>query len=596
MPARTAEPTDVGAPWTPTSTSRERGCRRRRRAGAGETAPTPPPTSTPKPTDRRDGRQPRGRSVRPLRGRGRRGPAGPRGRCGSAASPAWSCAWRSTRRPTGRRRDRRPRRVGRAAAGLRRAPPEGIWDDIRVRDRRSITRQGGTAEDARGPLGTELQTRMPGRTRRPHGLLPGPVPRRRRSAVVPAGGPQRAGRDRARGRRAADRRRARHRGVVRGDGADGPARPAAAAARRARGGASPRRRPRAGGTVQHRRPDPVRAGPRDHRDPLGATGPRERSCAPQHQTTGKPGLRERLAGRFTRSEAELEADELQQDADRLGGTPIAELADRSEASVCGRCAASPCGRGSTCPPWSSSCTTGARPSTWSGSAAADRRHRAGHLPDRARPGDLQERHPDDLQPRLRDRAAPWPLTTGPAARGTRCRRGRSRRSSGPGCRRRSAGCAVRSRPALPTVAFVGVVGLATHDVTAAVAASAVVVLVLLVARLVARQTPRYVLSAVLATAVAAFFALRSGRAAGRVPAGHPRQRGWAAGALVSVLARWPVVGFVVGAGDPRMADDPLAWRRDRGPGAGLPAADDGAGRALRRCASRSCCRCTSPAR
>ena len=44
------------------------------------------------------------------------------------------------------------------------------------------------------------------------------------------------------------------------------------------------------------------------------------------------------------------------------------------------------------------------------------------------------------------------------------------------------------------------------------AASAVVALVLLVSRLVARQTPRYVLSAVAATAVAAFFALRSGRA------------------------------------------------------------------------------------
>ena len=48
----------------------------------------------------------------------------------------------------------------------------------------------------------------------------------------------------------------------------------------------------------------------------------------QHQSTSKPGLRERLAGRFTRTEAELEADDLQQDADRLGGTPIAELADR----------------------------------------------------------------------------------------------------------------------------------------------------------------------------------------------------------------------------------------------------------------------------
>jgi Protein of unknown function (DUF3710) len=39
---------------------------------------------------------------------------------------------------------------------------EGIWDDIRSEIAASITRQGGTAEDTRGPLGIELQTRMPG--------------------------------------------------------------------------------------------------------------------------------------------------------------------------------------------------------------------------------------------------------------------------------------------------------------------------------------------------------------------------------------------------------------------------------------------------
>lgn len=39
---------------------------------------------------------------------------------------------------------------------------EGIWDDIRSEIAASITRQGGTAEDTRGPLGVELQTRMPG--------------------------------------------------------------------------------------------------------------------------------------------------------------------------------------------------------------------------------------------------------------------------------------------------------------------------------------------------------------------------------------------------------------------------------------------------
>jgi hypothetical protein len=117
--------------------------------------------------------------------------------------------------------------------------------------------------------------------------------------------------------------------------------------------------------------------------------------------------------------------------------------------------------------------------------------------------------------------------------------------------------------ALPTVAFVGA-WVWRHDVTTAVAASAVVVLVLLVSRLVARQTTRYVLSAVAATAVAAFFALRSGRAQDAFLPGILTSAAWGAAALVSVLARWPVVGFVVAAGDPQMADDPFGWRRDRG--------------------------------
>lgn len=39
---------------------------------------------------------------------------------------------------------------------------EGLWDDIRQEIAGSITRQGGTADETEGPLGTELQTRMPG--------------------------------------------------------------------------------------------------------------------------------------------------------------------------------------------------------------------------------------------------------------------------------------------------------------------------------------------------------------------------------------------------------------------------------------------------
>ena len=39
---------------------------------------------------------------------------------------------------------------------------EGIWDDIRTEIAASITSQGGTADVTSGPLGTELQARMPG--------------------------------------------------------------------------------------------------------------------------------------------------------------------------------------------------------------------------------------------------------------------------------------------------------------------------------------------------------------------------------------------------------------------------------------------------
>ena len=117
--------------------------------------------------------------------------------------------------------------------------------------------------------------------------------------------------------------------------------------------------------------------------------------------------------------------------------------------------------------------------------------------------------------------------------------------------------------ALPTVAFVGA-WVWRHDVKSAVIASAAIVAILLVVRLAMHQTPRYVLSAVFATAVAAFFALRSGRAEAAFLPGILTSAGWGAGSLLSVVVRWPLVGFIVAAGDPQMAQDPTAWRRDRG--------------------------------
>ncbi len=115
--------------------------------------------------------------------------------------------------------------------------------------------------------------------------------------------------------------------------------------------------------------------------------------------------------------------------------------------------------------------------------------------------------------------------------------------------------------ALPTIAFV-VAWTITHAVRPSVVAAAVVAIVLAGVRLVQRQSLQYVLSAVVATAFAAFFALRSGRAQDAFLPGILINTAYAVGTLLSVVTRWPLVGFLVGAGDPEAKTDPLRWRRD----------------------------------
>lgn len=117
--------------------------------------------------------------------------------------------------------------------------------------------------------------------------------------------------------------------------------------------------------------------------------------------------------------------------------------------------------------------------------------------------------------------------------------------------------------ALPTVAFV-VLWVWRQELMTAIVASVVVTVILAVLRVVQRQSLQYVLSAVFPTAIAAFFALRSGRAQDAFLPGIIWNAVMLAVATVSVVVRWPLVGFMVGAGDPRMADDPVGWHRDRG--------------------------------
>ncbi|WP_122260740.1 DUF3159 domain-containing protein [Ornithinimicrobium cerasi] len=117
--------------------------------------------------------------------------------------------------------------------------------------------------------------------------------------------------------------------------------------------------------------------------------------------------------------------------------------------------------------------------------------------------------------------------------------------------------------ALPTVALV-VTWLVTDSVRSAVVAAAALLVVLAVVRQLLGGSWRFLGSAVVATALAAFFALRSGQAEDAFLPGIIISALYGVGALVSILARWPLVGFIVAIGDPDFAERPAAWRRDRG--------------------------------
>ncbi len=117
--------------------------------------------------------------------------------------------------------------------------------------------------------------------------------------------------------------------------------------------------------------------------------------------------------------------------------------------------------------------------------------------------------------------------------------------------------------AVPTVAFV-LIWVWQHRVGPAVAAAAVLTVVLAAVRVAQRQSLQFVFSALVATALAAFFALRTGRAQDAFLPGILGSVAFGLGSLLSVVVRWPVVGFLVGAGDPRASEDPFGWRRDAG--------------------------------
>lgn len=119
--------------------------------------------------------------------------------------------------------------------------------------------------------------------------------------------------------------------------------------------------------------------------------------------------------------------------------------------------------------------------------------------------------------------------------------------------------------AVPTLVFT-VIFIVTDDLRTALLLSVSITAVLLVARLVQRSTIQFVVNSLVGIGIGALFAWRALQSGGDetdaalayfLP-GILYNAGYAVVMSLSVLFRWPVVGFMVGS----VTGDPTAWRDD----------------------------------
>jgi hypothetical protein len=120
--------------------------------------------------------------------------------------------------------------------------------------------------------------------------------------------------------------------------------------------------------------------------------------------------------------------------------------------------------------------------------------------------------------------------------------------------------------AVPTAAFT-VVFLVLHDLRLAIIVSLTCAGVLLVVRLSQRSSVQFVLNAFVGIGIGALFAWRAARGGGDegdqalayfLP-GLLYNLGYALVMVLTIVIRWPLVGFVVGS----VTGDPTAWHEDR---------------------------------
>ncbi|MGN9841818.1 DUF3159 domain-containing protein [Nonomuraea sp. H19] len=113
--------------------------------------------------------------------------------------------------------------------------------------------------------------------------------------------------------------------------------------------------------------------------------------------------------------------------------------------------------------------------------------------------------------------------------------------------------------AIPTIAFT-LSWITTEDLKLSLIISVSLAVLLLLARIVQRSTPQFVINSLIGIAIGAFFASRTGDAKDYFLPGILWNAGYMVAMLVSIVSRWPVVGFLIGS----VTGDPTAWRRDPG--------------------------------
>lgn len=112
--------------------------------------------------------------------------------------------------------------------------------------------------------------------------------------------------------------------------------------------------------------------------------------------------------------------------------------------------------------------------------------------------------------------------------------------------------------AVPTLTFT-LGWVTTRELRGSLTAAVAAAVLLLVVRLAQRQTPQFVVNSLFGIGIAAVFALRSGEAQDAFLPGILYNAVYAVVLIVSVVTRWPVVGFLIGS----VTGDPTGWRDDR---------------------------------